>query len=458
MNPVLNLLCLFVLLVPLLWQLRRDFVKGLAYAVFLCVSVSTVLRVALPGALPQLTIFRLILLLLFFFWLKERRLGRFTSRVPFSGLFWFWAIANLVSLVFTDITFSRSLKRYLDFVLEFWGFYVIATTAIENRADAMRILRAAVMGLGVVALLAFIEKYTHFNPVNLLAPSDEEVQFSSGVTATYQHRILLGTGLAMGLPLALVFARLALTPRTKIAYWCLAILMAAGCYFAQSRGPWLGVALACSALLLLGTWQTRKGLGWILGLVLLVVILRPGVYASIVNSVKVTADANNFKGGTFRYRLELWQVAWTAIAESPLRLLFGYGLGSGLEKELEWNLSFRSKSQEITSWDNHYAYDLFQTGVVGLAAKLALYFAIGITIFRAQRQSDTSDRDVLAAVLGSILVLIFMMSNVLVFTKQLNFLFGTLAAVAFAFRLPRAELVPVEDQGPEPELQDGVTR
>ena len=85
MNSTLNLLCLVALLIPLCWKLQRDYFGGLAYAVFLSVSMSTFLRIPLPGVLPQLTIFRLILLLLLVAWLGERRRGRLSSEVPCAG-------------------------------------------------------------------------------------------------------------------------------------------------------------------------------------------------------------------------------------------------------------------------------------------------------------------------------------------------------------------------------------
>ena len=120
----LNILLVLGLLVPLWVLLRRDFIRGLCYGVFLCVSMPTYLRIPLPGGLPQLTIYRLILISVFFFWLRYRDPAQRLSKAPLFGAFCFWAAANLLSLLFTTGDFVVSLKRYLDFVVEAAVFFL----------------------------------------------------------------------------------------------------------------------------------------------------------------------------------------------------------------------------------------------------------------------------------------------------------------------------------------------
>ncbi len=429
MVQTINLLLLAALLLPLCWKLRGNFANGVAYAVFLCVSVSTFVRIPLPGSLPQLTIFRLVLLILFFFWLRRPELRARLSSLPYTKWFWLWGLSNLLSLLFTTVGFLPSLKRYLDFVLEVWGFYLIVGTSIQTREQALRVLNAAACGLGVVACLAFIEKYSGFNPVAYIAPPDEETPMFRDVVATYQHRILLGTGMAMGLPLAFGLSTQAGIAWRRGLLLILALLLAGSCYFAQSRGPWLGAALAAMVLVFLGSAQIRRQLVPLGFLAVAVLLARPGVYRTLFDSAKVTADADSFKGGTFKYRLELWNVAWDQVSQSPIRFFLGYGPGCGLERDIEWELSYRGKTMVIESWDNHYAYDLFQSGILGLFARLILYFVVIRSLYRAYREASPADRDLLAALLASALVLVFMMSNVLIFSKQLNFLFWTIACV-----------------------------
>jgi O-antigen ligase len=434
-RAILSLLCLLLLLTPLWWLLWRDFIKGLAYATFLCVSMTTFLRIPLPGSLPQLTIFRLILISLFIFWFPRRR--QHQGAVPLAGFFWFWALANLASLLFTSVGFVTSLKRYLDFVLEVSGFYLIVITSLENREQGQRLLHAAVAGIAFVAVLAFLEKYARFNPVHyFVAPDEEDASSFRDVAATFQHRILLGTAMAMTWPLAFALLNQAQQKGRKLLLWASVVAILAACYFAQSRGPWLAAGLAGGVMFVMAGWQIRRRLVWLPILACCLLASRPGVWDTILGSAKVTADKDSFKGGTFRYRLELWKVAWTEVSKSPLRTLVGYGPGCGLESDIEWNLSYRDFESDVWSWDNHYAYELFQSGVIGLTALLCLYLAVARNLFRLYREADASDRQILAALLASVLVLVFMMSNVLIYAKQLNFLFWTIAAVGLSYRFP----------------------
>lgn len=57
-------------------MLRSDFNRGLACAVFLCDPMPTFLRISIPRSLPQLTIFRAVLLSLLAFWFASRRSWR----------------------------------------------------------------------------------------------------------------------------------------------------------------------------------------------------------------------------------------------------------------------------------------------------------------------------------------------------------------------------------------------
>jgi hypothetical protein len=458
MGPSQVVLLTILLLVPVWVLLRRNFIKGLCYGIFLCVVMPVELRIPMPGNLPQLTIYRLVLITLFIFWLRHREPGHRLSSAPLFGAFLFWALANLASLLFTDGNFVISLKRYLDFVLESAVFFLLVMTSLRSREDALAVLRAACLGVAVVGALAFIEKYTAFNPVNYLAPSpDTDVVEPSrwrDVVATYRHRILLGTGMAMGWPLILALMHTTETrSRRRLTPWFALPLIVAGCYFGDSRGPWLAACLAGLVMLVLGRAFIRRRLALILGLAALVLISRPGVVLSLVNAAKVTTDTESEKGGNFRYRLELWKVAWTQISQSPGRLLLGCGPGCGLASTVDWNLSYRNgEGIDIWSWDNQLAYDLYQSGLFGFAASLTLYGGVLFAVFRFWRQAGPEHKNMLACLLASLLAYLFMLTNVMMFAKPVNFLFWTVAATSFSLALyPKAEAVEAAED-PDAEI------
>ena len=422
------IVAILAILIPLWVLLRRDFVKGLAFAIFIWVSMTTFLRIQLPGSLPALTIHRLMLIEVAVAWLTRNSLTSVRS-IPLLGCFVFWFLANLVSLAGTQIDFSTSLKTFLDFVLEVFIFYLVASTTLKTREDAVRVLRAAWLGLLVVAVFAAVEKYTGFNPVDRFFPGYRGEGGARMILSTYQHRILLGTAMAMGVPLSFVLRHEYENVRKKLKFFWPALgLLFAASYYAQSRGPWLGLALALGIMFALGGRGLRKTLALIGLLVVLVLLARPGVVGTLTHYVQDTVETDSFKGGTALYRLELWRVAYHEISKSPWRFLFGYGPSAGKEIQLEWKLSYRNTLYVIDSWDNQFAYTLFQFGFVGLAATLLLYLK-GIAIFfRTWRESWYPDRNVLGCLLATAVVLIWMMTNVLIFAKQIDYLFWTVIA------------------------------
>jgi O-antigen ligase len=443
MGSPLSIVFIVALLIPLWVLLRRDYIKGVAYAVFLCVSMSTYLRIPMPGSLPQLTIYRLVLIVVFIFWLRNRDTGRRFSNTPLLGAFAFWAIANFISVLFTTSYFVVSLKRYLDFVLEAAVFFFLVVNSLRRREDVFKVLWGACLGVTLVAGIAFIEKYTGYTPVSYIEPQNPDDSDLVGgymrgdVVATYQHRILLGTGMAMGFPLvfALMLVAQKLLARTRSLWFFLALVLAS-CYFSNSRGPWLAALLAGGTLWFLGRVAIRKKLACIAVVAALVLIMRPGVLTSLVASAQVTTESDSFKGGTFRYRLELWRIAWSEISKSPERLLFGCGPGCGSTSTVDWNLSYRGGLEwQIWSWDNQLAYDLYQSGLLGLAASLTLYGGLLLAVYRLWRHSEPADKPLLACFLASLLAYAFMLTNVMMFAKPANFLFWTIAAAAFAIGL-----------------------
>ncbi len=428
MNEGAKTVVIVTLLLLLCAWLRRDYIKGLAFGVFLCVSMPTFLRIEMPGALPQLTIHRLVLLTLFVFWLRRKAQRSEIPRPPLLLYLGVWSAVNFASLIFTDASFVTSLKRFLDFTLEVYAFYFLAATSLRGADDVKKVFWAALLGLAVVSVVGIIERYTGFNPVEtFLAPGTTA---GGGIQSTFQHRILMGTAMAMACPLALglmYWADGTSALSRRFLWICLGLFFAA-CYFAQSRGPWLACGLACALVAFLGSPELKKKAVLIAALGVFALMLRPGVFDTLQDRAANTVDGQSFKGGTFRYRLELWKVAWNEISKSPVRFLIGYGPGSGSEKEFEWDVSYREQTLDIWSWDNHFAYDLFQSGCLGFFATVALYAAILKALYSFWKQGTGGWQNCLAGVLASATALVFMMTNVLIFSKQLDYLFWTLVA------------------------------
>lgn len=423
------ILCILALLVPLWLRLRRDFIAGLSYAVVVLVACTTLLRIETPGALPELTIQRLIFLSLVVAWFRNPTRRPIRSAM-LSGWILIWAFFASISLL-GAVDPIAGVKRYLESTFELFLFYFILATTLNTKSDALRILRSACLGLAIVAGLAIVEKYSGVNVVDRFVAADPEVKLLRDVRATYRHRILLGTGMAMGWPLALALIRLAPTTLHRRLGWITLSALLASCYFSMSRGPWLAAMLAGLVLAAFGSSMVRKPLAIVAALSLAVLLLMPGVRGQLFRSASDTIDSSSFKGGTFQYRLELWVVAFEGIKDSPWRFLFGNGPAAGLNQKIEWQLSYRGKDYSIFSWDNDFAYALFQYGFLGLTATLIVYGSVAWKLLAAARRTSGIHRDLFVCLCASTLALFFMMSNVHIFARQLHYLFWTISAVGF---------------------------
>ncbi len=440
------LIAILAILVPLWILLRKDFVKGLAFAIYFWVCMTTLLRIQLPGALPVLTIHRLMLIVVVVAWLV-RRPQAVPQSMPLRGCFVLWFLAGVVSLVSTQIDFTTSLKTFLDFVLEIFIFYMVASTSLKTGEDALRVLHAAWLGLLTVALLAAVERYTGFNPVFQFIPDASAMLGGQHfVVATYQHRILLGAAMAMGVPLTFMLRETYRAMGKKLRFFWIGLgLLIAGSYFALSRGPWLGLLLACGIMFAMGSRPVRKTVAVLALFAVLTLLTRPGIVGTLGHFVEDTTDTSSFKGGTAAYRLELWRVAFHEISKSPWEFLFGYGPSAGSEIQLDWISSYSGKREVIESWDNNFAYILFQYGFVGLMAALLLYFK-GLAMFYSEwRRSWPPWRDILACLLATAAVLVWMMTNVLIFAKQLHFLYWTVIAAGFVIVRSEGAFLHVRD-------------
>lgn len=425
MNPRILAVMLLVLM-TLAYQLARNYRKGLALAAAFLVSLSHHLMVITPGNLPNFPIHRLIIILLLAFWLPRKESLRRIRAVP--GLLWFvlLGLTNLISVAF-GLEMVNGVKEYLSFTFEFLLFYLMMATSLNHRSDALRVLRYVWGGLCIVALLAVFERRTGTNPMEWIIP-DYKASYPYDILSTYPHRILFGAAMAMAFPIAIALAQGGKWQKAK--YLFSALLIAAACYFSVSRGPWLGALAGVVILTAMGSLKMKKIMLVIFLAVLAVFVLRPGVWGTIHSLAEDTADASTAKGSTFQYRLELWKVAFREVTKSPIRFLWGYGPGSTGSLSLERDADAGTK--EYWSWDNHYAWLLLETGFLGLGAALMLYASFMNRMHLVWRRTRGPDRIVLVGLISSMMVLLFMMTNVMIFAQHLFYLFWILASAGIA--------------------------
>ncbi len=378
--------------------------------------------------MPNFSIHRLILVVLIFASIIRTGTELELKRIPYINLLALVALILLIPvLVSVDLTTSG--KEYLSFTFEVIFFYVILSNALESQNDGFRMLRYICLGLTLIAFIAGIEKYTGFNPVDYIPGYVRNPKTLRDVIATYPHRILLGSAMAMGWPLAL---SLATKEREKQRlFWISGILLIGGCYFAYSRGPWLASAIAGVQMFILGPSPLRKRMLLVIVLVLTTLAFRQGVKDVFQAKYSLTFDIETGEGRSYAYRWELWKRAYREVRKSPARTLFGYGQGSHHVMDLADEATPYDSESSFWSWDNDYACLLLEQGFVGLGLIIIVYGVFWMNLFRIWRRVDESRKNMLTGIIVSITVLLFMMTNVKIFAHQLYYLFWALLAIGF---------------------------
>jgi O-antigen ligase len=427
----LGIFVMVALWLPLIYLLlSNQYPRALCYGVFLLVSQSRYLVMETPGGLPNLTLHRLTLITLLLGWLSQPDLRRNSGAILFNRLFMFWLAVGAFSLM-GSVDLELSIRRYLAFVVEIYVLYLVLSSSIRTPEAAVRIVRSIIFGLTLVAGIAIIERTLSIKPLVWLHPGSVYANASSDIISTMDHRILMGTGMAMGWPIAIgLLHQGSSTPQKRILLWCAVFMMIASCYFSFSRGPWVASMLVAVGLLVLMPKRSRRPLYGLAVIMVCLLIARPGVWGTLTNRTEQTFAEDSLKHSTFMYRIELWKIAYHGISASSWRRLLGNGPGAAGGTEFDWTLTYSGSDYKVWSWDNHYAALLYNTGFLGLLSMLLLQAAVLLHILRLHSQAEGERRVLLSCIAVSILAFLFMMTNVFIYAPQLNYVFWSLVAAS----------------------------
>lgn len=431
MNPIVSLL-LFV--VPAWLALKRDYQRGLCVALAMFALMSN--RISIETGAFEFTFQRILLLVVVLYWAGWRASqGGAPLRIPFVRLILVWWVANVLSLIFTIDT-ERALKWFLSFSTEFVLFYIIVSTSLTNTESVLGAYRALCVSAGIIAVLGTIEYYYGFNPNAQWLGIIEPAKMDGDVVVTFQHRILFGYSMAMGFPLLLALAHSVKGRVKSVAMTIVVMLSIAACYYSGSRGPWFGAAIAGVVMYLLASARVRKSMRIFGYLTIFMIIARPGVRDTLVDLTMSTFDEDSYRGASYSYRKELWPVAINLAKTSPVRALFGHGGMSTEGMDLSDRFQFGGSTFLIgySSWDNNYACDLVEFGYVGLGIEIIFYACILASLYRSLSRCPAAYRDMMAAVIAALVVYVFALTNVYMFSPQLKCMFLTL--VTIGVRLP----------------------
>lgn len=426
---IINLAFIVLILLILAFFLLNKYEVGLSLSVFFLILLPQNLLIETPFNF-NLTIHRLILLLLFVVWRIKHKNAIKIQQAPFFSILIWLAIINSISLFFSK-DFVFSLKTYLQFTVEITLFYIIVVTSIDSEDNAFRLLRYICYALTFVAILAVIERYTGFNPVDSFIPGYvRRGGYRNDVMATYPHRILLGAAMAMGWPI--VFTLSNIVEKRRLVSWASLIMILSACYFSFSRGPWIASLIAGLILFILSSSKLKGKIFIILFLIMLTMVIRPGIWDTMDSLAQETMDPYSLKGTSYQWRWELWRKAFAEVSKSPERAIFGYGPGTS--EALNWRdkVSFLGGvMDDFSSWDSHYATLLLETGFLGLGTFTILHLIVLKQMYFVWHKTrDETYKTILIGLIASVVVMLFMMLNVKIFAAQLNYLFWVLVAIS----------------------------
>lgn len=418
-----NSIIAVVLCALIVWHYaRKDYCAGVCWAVFFLVWMPHRVRIETGGVIPELTIHRVILLVLVGVGMSQGKWKGLREKVPLYGLLLAMFLSYAVSMVFA-MSPSMAFKRLFAVVFENYLLYITIIVGVKAQ-QAEKVLKSALLGLLFVALLSPLEYYKGLHVIGKFLPVKLE---SADSVSTFEDSIHFGFAMAMGLPFAVIFANRA----KRFTEFCLYFggigMLLAACYFSSSRGALLGAILSVGMLLAMGGRSLRKmsyGMGLIIAIAL---VARPGVRETIYNQLSSVFVHNGEQEASAEYRKILWKVAWTKVTVSPITFLFGLGGASTMLLDIsEFFGAGRGgqlMDQGFSSWDSQWAANLLQYGFSGFLIEVAIWLSVFRTL--ATTWFGNSDRDKDPLIFGALVgcaVYVWAMMTVAMFSPQLKFL------------------------------------
>lgn len=352
----------------------RGLERALPAAAFVFVLVPRDAAIPLPG-LFDLTTQRVILgvLALLFISQPSPKLPR--SRV--ERILNFLIVAHIIWCLLVTVHAIdplASFKKMASAVFEYYLLYYIFVRTIKDIRTVNRVVLAVASAIIGAAFLGFIEAYWDWNVMQLFPRVSHYFEgwtldaAASGrerrVMSTFAHPILFGAGLTMGIVLALYLIKVSRVQRQKYILWAGLLLMFLSIYKTSSRGPWLGMILSLLALLAFDKGRVRKYLTAIGALVGAVLLIRPGVWLTLVNIYIASFDPNSPVGTSYEYRFVLRDLVLKAVSKDFSHAMLGYGMESFYSLRLEGILY--GKPHLFLSCDSAWLELLIETGYVGL--------------------------------------------------------------------------------------------
>jgi hypothetical protein len=434
-----NIAVLVIALGLVIWRYSLGFEQGLTWTVFLMVVLPGSVGLEMGGSIPALTFHRIAFLITLFRWSGNHSIPKADSRVPFGRILVMSAVCFFISTCISSSPLV-SFKQFTYYVFEFVLFFFVVQTSSAQRVLAEKMVTALGCGLATVAFLAFAERYLNIKISTILpyAGSDYGVaRFGWGsseegaITVSYRHRILFGIACATGALKYLVDSAFAENRKMARRKLFLAFICGAALYFSMSRGPWLAFIFGCAILIGVRPRRFLRPALTLVIIAILIMLVRPGIWTSIMGLSQSTLDESSVRGSSFRWRQQVFSLAVKKIGESgPVHILFGYGGGSTIMTDFGRIETSAGDLLPMESWDCEIAIILYERGVVGFLLSIALFGGALVSTIKRLIKARSSPDPLLTFLCAALGVFCFMMTNVAIYAIQLIYIQALILGIA----------------------------
>ncbi len=399
----------------------KGFERTLPGATFLLMLFPVECQIAVPGLSDldaQRVIVITLLVLQFVFPDKKDTVGGRS----YLSLKWLlilqivWLGVATINSAVVVISVKAVISQILDFMVVYW----IYARNIRRGETVRGILGGYVSALIALSVIGIAEVYQDWSPVALFPTvahhfGAADVDDRAGrIQSTFGHPILFGLALAMAIPAALCLTSLAKDKREKWFFGLGILPMFLCIYKTGSRGPWIALFMSLCLLALLGDSTIRKKLGGIAVLVLVVLVVRPGVFDTLHNIYAGSKDSDSAMGESYQWRYVLYGLVPVELNHSIGRALWGHGPNSF------YYLGIKTAAQvdgeihivPVESCDSAVVLLLIETGYLGFAIAMLPLLTVWRTALLGCVRSTGLDRLIPLTFFCMLCAYFFLMTNV----------------------------------------------
>ncbi len=297
---------------------------------------------------------------------------------------------------FVTVGELNNADRALIGLASFMGIVLIGADGIQRYDRLEVLLRRLVQLTTVLAFFGMVQFFTNFDIAayvkipGLVANAGLADEIRTGfrrISVTASHPIEYGVFLAMVWPIAIHFALRAITPKARRWWWAGVGIISLALAMSLSRSAVLGVFAAAIVIAIPWSWRRRiNTLAIVLVFLGAMRLMVPGLVGTLRNLfTHVTADPS------YQARQVRLPIAFQFIHARPF---LGRGYGTLLPDQ----------KYHLVPMDNQLIKTAIETGLVGLAALLALFVVGFLTARGARRRAvDSTTRDLAQTLAASIL-------------------------------------------------------